>query len=88
MARTSAVDGFALAYSDTGTPPDGDPRRTAVLLHGWPGDSHDYRHVVPLLCDTVRVIVPDLRGIGESDRRSCDPDAYYSLLRKPEALRD
>jgi hypothetical protein len=57
MARTSAVDGFALAYFDTGTPPGGDPGRTAVLLHGWPGDSHDYRHVVPLLRDTVRVIV-------------------------------
>jgi pimeloyl-ACP methyl ester carboxylesterase len=78
MARTSAVDGFALAYFDTGTPPGGDPGRTAVLIHGWPGDSHDYRHVVPLLRDTVRVIVPDLRGFGESDRHLRDPDAYYS----------
>ena len=39
-----------------------------VLLHGWPGDRTDYRAVVPLLAETADVVVPDLRGFGESDK--------------------
>ena len=37
-----------------------------MLLHGWPGDRHDYRAVVPLLAGQRRVVVPDLRGFGET----------------------
>jgi pimeloyl-ACP methyl ester carboxylesterase len=48
-----------------------------VLLHGWPGWRGDYRDVVPLLSDHADVVVPDLRGFGESDRHERDPvDAY------------
>ena len=36
---------------------------TVVLLHGWPGLPSDYDAVVAGLPD-VRVIVPDLRGMG------------------------
>jgi len=52
------MDGFTLAYDDH----PGDDG-VVVLLHGWPGDRHDYRAVVPLLGGR-RVIVPDLRGFG------------------------
>lgn len=81
MNRSCPVDGFSLAYTDrpavsTGTA-DGRPP-AVVLLHGWPGDSSDYRHVVPLLDPAVRVVVPDLRGFGESDRHLWEPDTYYS----------
>jgi pimeloyl-ACP methyl ester carboxylesterase len=49
------------------------------LLHGWPGDSrHDYRSVIPLLEGELRVVAPDLRGFGESDRHLLDPDTFYS----------
>ena len=54
------MDDFRLAYDDY--PGDGG---VVVLLHGWPGDRHDYRAVVPLL-EGRRVIVPDLRGFGET----------------------
>lgn len=37
-----------------------------VLLHGYPLDHHLWDEVVPLLEDTFDVIVPDLRGFGES----------------------
>jgi pimeloyl-ACP methyl ester carboxylesterase len=37
-----------------------------VLLHGYPLDHHLWDNVVPLLVDTFDVIVPDLRGFGES----------------------
>src|ERR1700754_451755 len=74
MHRSQPVDSFTIAYHETG-PADA---ASVVLLHGWPGDSHDYRAVVPLLTNRYRVIVPDLRGFGASDRHLVDPDAYYS----------
>jgi pimeloyl-ACP methyl ester carboxylesterase len=60
MPLSASVDGFRLAYDDH--PGDGG---SVLLLHGWPGDRHDHRHVVPLLAGS-RVIVPDLRGFGAS----------------------
>jgi len=62
MPLTDAVDGFRLAYDDH--PGGSGP---VVLLHGWPGDRHDWREVVPLLAGRCRVVVPDLRGFGESE---------------------
>ena len=76
MQRSDAVDGFRLAYDDH---PAEDPRApTVVLLHGWPGDRHDHREVVPLLAGRCRVVVPDLRGFGESvsDGDAADAVAY------------
>lgn len=78
MHRSSPVDGFSLAYTDTGRPTSGDHNRTAILLHGWPGDSTDYRRVIPLLRHSFRIIAPDLRGFGESDRHLLNPDIHYS----------
>lgn len=37
-----------------------------VLLHGWPGDHTDYTMVVAALDNQADVVVPDLRGFGES----------------------
>lgn len=74
MTRSTAVDGFELAYDVHG--PEQDP--TVVLLHGWPGDRADYRHVVPLLADRARLVVPDLRGFGDSDKHDAPPVEAYS----------
>ena len=71
MPRSSPVDGFSLAYDRTG---EGPP---VVLLHGWPGGRADYRAVVPLLADVADVVVPDLRGFGESDRHPVPPEEGY-----------
>jgi pimeloyl-ACP methyl ester carboxylesterase len=71
MPRSSPVDGFSLAYDRTG---DGPP---VVLLHGWPGGRGDYRLVAPLLADAADVVVPDLRGFGESDKHPVPPDEGY-----------
>jgi pimeloyl-ACP methyl ester carboxylesterase len=72
MLRSAPVDGFSLAYDRTGA---GVP---AVLLHGWPGHRGDYRDVVPLLAEHADVVVPDLRGFGESDRHERSPEEAYS----------
>jgi pimeloyl-ACP methyl ester carboxylesterase len=72
MPHSSPVDGFSLAYDRTG---EGSP---VVLLHGWPGGRSDYRLVAPLLTDVADVVVPDLRGFGDSDRHPVDPDEGYT----------
>ena len=73
MRQEQATDGFRLAYDRAG-PGEGAP--AVVLLHGWPGDRTDYRKVVPLLSAAADVIVPDLRGFGDSDRHPDDPGQY------------
>ena len=54
------VNNIELAYERHGK---GTP---LVLLHGYPLDHHLWDDVVPLLKDTFDLIVPDLRGFGES----------------------
>lgn len=66
MQISDSVDGFRLAYEDHRADDHVADGRTVVLLHGWPGDRHDYRKVVPLLAGRCRVLVPDLRGFGET----------------------
>ncbi len=48
-----------------------------VLLHGWPGDRTDYRALAPLLAPSFDVVVPDLRGFGESDKHVAEPAVAY-----------
>ena len=39
-----------------------------VLLHGMAGTGYTWRHVIPGLARTYTVLVPDLRGFGDSDK--------------------
>ena len=71
MLRSSPVDGFQLSYDLAGS---GDG---VVLIHGWPGDHMDYRQVAELLADCT-VVVPDLRGFGQSDKHPKPPADAYS----------
>jgi pimeloyl-ACP methyl ester carboxylesterase len=70
--RSAPLDDFSLAYDRVGSGPP------VVLLHGWPGDRTDYRAVVPLLAERADVLVPDLRGFGESDKHDRPPLEAYS----------
>lgn len=56
------VDGARLYYQHAGA---GDP---LVLLHGLGASSADWEYQVPELSRHFRVIVPDFRGHGASDR--------------------
>lgn len=71
MRMSLPVDGYRLAFERAGQGP------AAVLLHGWPGDRTDYRDLIPLLTPVSDVVVPDLRGFGESDKHAADPAAQY-----------
>jgi pimeloyl-ACP methyl ester carboxylesterase len=72
VAFSAPVDGFRLAYDRVGSGP------ALVLLHGWPGDRTDFRELVPLLADRADVVLPDLRGFGESDKHAEPPSEAYS----------
>jgi len=48
---------------------------TVILLHGFPESSWAWRHQIPALARRFRVVAPDLRGYGESDRPA-GVDAY------------
>jgi pimeloyl-ACP methyl ester carboxylesterase len=51
-----------------------------LLLHGFPDSARLWRHQVPALVDAgCRVVVPDLRGFGRSDKPD-DLDAYNLLF--------
>lgn len=68
--RRVTVNGIEIAFVDEG---EGPP---VLLLHGFPDSSHLWRHQVPaLVAAGYRVIAPDLRGFGESDRPA-EVDAY------------
>ena len=67
--ETISVNGVRLAYERRGT---GGP---LVLLHGYPLDHHLWDEVVPFLQDTFDLILPDLRGFGESSTI----DSFYTM---------
>lgn len=57
------VHGVRLAYVDEGSGP------AVVLLHGYPDSSRLWRKQIPELVDAgFRVVAPDLRGFGDSDK--------------------
>ena len=67
------VHGKTMAYVDTGDA-DGDPM---VLLHGNPTSSYLWRNIVPHLTALGRCIVPDLIGMGDSEKLDgVGPDSY------------
>jgi pimeloyl-ACP methyl ester carboxylesterase len=39
-----------------------------LLLHGFPETAHAWRHQIAALATRFRVVAPDLRGYGESDK--------------------
>lgn len=80
MATSAPVDGFRLAYDRAGSGPP------VVLLHGWPGDRTDYRLLAPTLAETCEVVVPDLRGFGESDKHVADPAEQYSAAAQARSV--
>ena len=57
-----------------------------ILLHGWPGDRTDYRDVAPLVSAAADVIVPDLRGFGESDKHEADPAEQYNAAAQARSV--
>ncbi|WP_343616675.1 alpha/beta hydrolase [Novosphingobium sp.] len=62
ISRFATLSEVTLHYREAG---EGE---VLVLLHDCPQTSHAWRHVMPRLASQVRVIAPDLRGLGDSSR--------------------
>jgi len=70
--RTTLSTGATLAYLREGV--GGVP---LLLVHGWPETKRIWwRNVEPLVAAGFEVIVPDLRGFGDSDLA---PDGHYDV---------
>lgn len=54
-----------------------------VLLHGWPQTSRAWARVMPDLARNHTVVVPDLRGTGDSDR----PEGGYAKTNQADDIR-
>jgi cis-3-alkyl-4-acyloxetan-2-one decarboxylase len=68
--RFSDTAGFRQHYVDEGA------GRPVILLHGQPTWGYIYRHFIPALARTHRVIVPDHMGFGKSETPA---DREYTL---------
>ena len=66
---------FSCRFDDHGEP--------LVMLHGWPQSSYCWLPVAENLDDRHRIILPDLRGLGDSERTT-----GVSHYRKRELARD
>jgi haloacetate dehalogenase len=68
-----AVGGLTLAVRRERAPAD-DPRPPLLLLHGFPQTHAIWHRVAPMLMPHFRLVMPDLRGYGDSDKPRGDPD--------------
>lgn len=58
---TTRIDDIQLAYTDVGSGP------AVVLIHGYPFNRSLWTEQAEALSSKCRVVVPDLRGFGESE---------------------
>ena len=71
--RYAQVLGRRMAYVESGA------GRPIVLLHGNPTSSYLWRSVLPALEGLGRCIVPDLIGMGDSDKLGPDDPGRYTF---------
>ena len=69
--RTAKVRGLDIFYREAGRA----HAPALLLLHGYPSSSHMFRHLIPVLAQSYRVIAPDYPGFGRSSFP--DPDQFH-----------
>lgn len=78
--RRIATNGVALSVHEGGT------GAALILLHGYPQNHMCWLNLAPRFAERFRVIVPDLRGYGESEAPADDAD--HTVYSKREMARD
>ena len=69
------TNGIRMGYYEAGPKTDTPP---VILCHGWPDIAFSWRHQIKALGDAgIRVIAPDQRGYGATDRP--EPVESYDL---------
>lgn len=81
-----AIEGFAQRFVDVGAVRLSVHRAgigaPLILLHGFPQNHHCWEKIAPALAERFDVIVPDLRGYGESDA----PEGVAAYSKREMAL--
>ncbi len=77
---TVRANGIRQHYLEAGSGPP------VVLLHGFPETSYAWRNQIPILAERYRVIAPDLRGYGETDKPASGYDKRTMALDLVELL--
>ncbi len=77
QSKEAIVNGVRIHYRVAGS---GSP---LLLLHGSPLTSYSWSRIIPKLAETYRVIAPDLRGYGQSDK----PETGYEVHTMAEDMR-
>ncbi|PXW28311.1 alpha/beta fold hydrolase [Paraburkholderia caballeronis] len=72
--HTVTANGIRQHYLDAGTGP------AVVLLHGFPETSIAWRHQIGVLAQQYRVIAPDLRGYGATEKPASGYDKRNMAL--------
>jgi pimeloyl-ACP methyl ester carboxylesterase len=78
--RFAPVLGRQMAYVESGT------GRPIVLLHGNPTSSYLWRSVLPALRGVGRCVIPNLIGMGDSDKLGAGDPGRYPFARHREFL--
>lgn len=60
--RRAEANGVRLHYVTAGSGP------VVLCLHGWPESHRQYLRIIERFADRYRLIAPDLRGCGDSDK--------------------
>jgi pimeloyl-ACP methyl ester carboxylesterase len=79
--HTVHANGIRQHHLDAGQGPP------VVLLHGFPETNYAWRHQIPALATRYRVIAPDLRGYGETDKPASGYDKRTMALDLVELLK-
>ena len=74
------VNGKKMAYIDEGS---GD---TVLFLHGNPTSSYLWRNIAPHVEDTNRIVIPDLIGMGDSEKLDGENNPGYKYHGQYEYL--
>ena len=74
--RIALSTGIAMNVAQDG-PEDAPP---VFLLHGFPESHRTWREIAPRLADRLRLVMPDLRGFGETDRPQDVSDYSSDML--------
>ena len=74
------VNGKQMAYIDEGS---GD---TVLFLHGNPTSSYLWRNIAPHVEDTNRIVIPDLIGMGDSEKLDGENNPGYKYHGQYEYL--
>ncbi|HEX8776290.1 MAG TPA: alpha/beta fold hydrolase [Pyrinomonadaceae bacterium] len=81
MTRTR-VRGIEMSYEMEGSGPP------VVLLHGYPFNRTMWREQAEALSQSFRVIMPDLRGLGETEASADEPATMTAMAQDVAALLD